>query len=85
VWFSDLNLAAAEQAAQESAARGHAVAGAVALDVGKLASIAAMAQAVAALPPLVLVNNAGLQHVSRLEVGPPAAAEGPRRETMDIH
>ena len=68
MWFTDLNVKVAQEAAAESSAKGHAVAGAVQLDVGKLASIEAMTKAVKAKPPLVLVNNAGLQHVARLEV-----------------
>jgi 3-hydroxybutyrate dehydrogenase len=69
VWFSDLSLEAAERAAEHSAKAGHAVAGALALDVSNADSIAAMMQLTHAQPIDVLVNNAGIQHVSKLEVG----------------
>lgn len=60
---SDLDAAAAESVAQEIATGGGA-ASALALDVGDLAAIAA-AEALQQVD--VLINNAGLQHVSRLE------------------
>jgi len=63
---SDLDAAAAQAMAQEIAAAGGA-ASALALDVGDLAAIAA-AEALQQVD--VLINNAGLQHVSRLEQFP---------------
>ena len=79
VWFSDLSLEAAEKAAEQSRSLGHAVAGALALDVSNADSVALMQQATQVRPVDVLVNNAGIQHVSRLEVRRPLlpAAAGP--------
>ena len=67
VWVSDVDAAAAEEAAQAIHANGGA-ARSLQLDVTDEASVEAAAQTLAQVE--VLVNNAGLQHVARLDEFP---------------
>ncbi|MBN7821328.1 3-hydroxybutyrate dehydrogenase [Bowmanella yangjiangensis] len=69
--IADIQLDAAERACQQLSAEG-INARAIALDVADAAQIASLPERLAPLEVDVLINNAGIQHVSRLEDFPPA-------------
>lgn len=69
--IADIQLDAAERACQQLNAEG-INARAIALDVADAAQIASLPERLAPLEVDVLINNAGIQHVSRLEDFPPA-------------
>lgn len=64
--IADLNLSAAQHAAQTLISEG-AQAQAIELDVNQPAQIASLPARLAPIKVEVLINNAGIQHVSRLE------------------
>jgi 3-hydroxybutyrate dehydrogenase len=68
--IADINLEAATSATQKLQDQGHQ-AHAVQLDVGNLTDIGNVHQQLEGLDIDVLVNNAGIQHVSRIEDFPP--------------
>lgn len=65
--IADINIDAAEQAAASISANGKGLAQAIQLDVSDAADIATLPQRLKGTPVDVLVNNAGIQHVSKLE------------------
>ncbi|WP_102796971.1 3-hydroxybutyrate dehydrogenase [Bowmanella denitrificans] len=69
--IADIQLQAAEHACQQLAEQGIS-ARAIALDVADAGQIAALTARLAPLKVDVLINNAGIQHVSRLEDFPAA-------------
>ncbi|GGO73399.1 3-hydroxybutyrate dehydrogenase [Bowmanella pacifica] len=69
--IADIQLEAAERACQQLNAEG-INARAIALDVADAEQIATLPERLAPLKVDVLINNAGIQHVSRLEDFPPA-------------
>lgn len=68
--IADINLGAAEEAVGKLAELGYA-AHPIKLDVGSLEDIASLPQRMGDLQVDVLINNAGIQHVSRIEDFPP--------------
>lgn len=68
--IADINLEAAQSACDNLANQGN-TAHAVKLDVGNLTEIANIHEQLGDLQVDVLVNNAGIQHVSRIEDFPP--------------
>ncbi|MBT1065233.1 3-hydroxybutyrate dehydrogenase [Bowmanella sp. Y26] len=69
--IADIQLDAAQRACQQLNAEG-INARAIALDVADAEQIASLPERLAPLEVDVLINNAGIQHVSRLEDFPPA-------------
>lgn len=69
--IADIQLDAAERTCQQLSAEG-INARAIALDVADAEQIATLPERLAPLEVDVLINNAGIQHVSRLEDFPPA-------------
>lgn len=70
VWCTDITLERAEAAAELIRQNGGRATG-LALDVTRQEQIDALPQATASQPVAVLINNAGLQHVARIEEFPP--------------
>ena len=70
IWCSDVNSERAHEAAQQVQDTG-GIAKALPLDVSEQTQVDALAQRCEQYPVDVLINNAGLQHVSRLEEFPP--------------
>ena len=68
--IADINLDAAEEAVSKLSELGYA-AHPIKLDVGSLEDIAGLPQRMGDLRVDVLINNAGIQHVSRIEDFPP--------------
>jgi 3-hydroxybutyrate dehydrogenase len=70
IWLSDITQERADQAAAQLHKQG-IQAQALCLDVGDQSQIDALVERTAEHPVDVLINNAGLQHVSKLEEFPP--------------
>ncbi|GEA11537.1 3-hydroxybutyrate dehydrogenase [Alteromonas sp. KUL49] len=68
--IADINEDAAQSAASELVSQGFS-AGAVTVDVCDAKSVAALTETLKETPVDVLVNNAGIQHVSKIEEFPP--------------